>query len=77
MNENHMLDPLRVSDAIYFVSEVTEIASLGENIPLGGLSCVMWLCHNKLINVMNEIQSLKEKAEQDKVKTKPIASVSK
>ncbi len=62
MNESHKLDLLRVSDAIFLVSEVTEIASLGENIPLGGLSCVMWLCHDKLSNIMNEI----EKAERAK-----------
>jgi hypothetical protein len=39
-----------------------KIASLGENIPLGGLSCLMWLCHDKLSNVMNEIQVQSEQA---------------
>ncbi len=62
MNENHVLDLLRVSDAMYCMSEITEIASLGENIPLGGLSCLMWLCHDKLSNVMNEIQVQSEQA---------------
>ena len=58
-----MLDLLRIADGLSCVSDVTDMAGLGEKINLGDLSCLMWLCSDKLTRVVQEIQTQAELAE--------------
>lgn len=69
MNRNHITDLLGVADAISLVSDITCMAELGENIKLGSLSRLMWLCSDKLHSIMSEVQAELEKEEAKQIKT--------
>lgn len=63
MNKIQITNILRVSDAISLVSEITGMAEMGADIQLGKLSCLMWLCSDKLGNLMEEVQTELDQAE--------------
>ncbi len=73
MNKNQIIDILRINDAMYLLSDITLMAGLGEPIKLGRLSCLMWLCADKLDQIMTEVEAESEQTEKDKKKgIKPI-----
>lgn len=68
MNEQNMIDLLCIKDALSLVTEITGIAEMDSSISLGGLSCLIWLCQNKLDQVTTEIQTRLDKVEQAQLK---------
>ena len=63
MNKSHVLDLLRITEALSCVSDITCMAGLGEKIHLGELSSLMWLCSDKLDQIMTEITEQIERDE--------------
>ena len=63
MNESHQLDLMRINEAMVLVTEIAGTLEPTERLQLDQLSCLIWLCQNKLGAIMTEIQARKEALE--------------
>ena len=70
MNEDQLLDFLRLNDALLLVTEITGIAEMEEGISIGGISCVMWLCQDKLDQLIEPMR--KEAARKETIILNPL-----
>ncbi len=70
MNENHLLDFLRLNDALLLVTEITGIAEIEPSISVGGISCMMWLCQDKLDQLIEPMR--KEAARNETIILNPL-----
>jgi hypothetical protein len=59
-HEDQLLDFLKLNDALSLVTEITGIAEMEVGISIGGLSCLMWLCQDKLNQL---IEPMRKEAE--------------
>ena len=70
MNEDQLLDFLRLNDALLLVTEITGIAEIEPSISVGGISCMMWLCQDKLDQLIEPMR--KEAARKDAIIEKQL-----
>ncbi len=70
MNEDQLLDFLRLNDALLLVTEITGIAEIEPSISVGGISCMMWLCQDKLDQLIEPMR--KEAARKDAIIAKQL-----
>ena len=70
MNEDQLLDFLRLNDALLLVTEITGIAEMEPNISVGGISCMMWLCQDKLDQLIEPMR--KEAARNETIILNPL-----
>ena len=70
MNEDQLLDFLRLNDALLLVTEITGIAEIEPSISVGGISCMMWLCQDKLDQLIEPMR--KEAARNEAIILNPL-----
>ena len=70
MNEDQLLDFLRLNDALLLVTEITGIAEIEPSISVGGISCMMWLCQDKLDQLIEPMR--KEAARNETIILNPL-----
>ena len=70
MNEDQLLDFLRLNDALLLVTEITGIAEIEPSISVGGISCMMWLCQDKLDQLIEPMR--KEAARYETIILNPL-----